>query len=79
MTLDGGVAKKIKKPTFVGLAMNDIFFAGQPEKVAKAIGPNAELYEFGGDRPAAGAHCTSGALTYQNQRIFVWFAKIVGH
>jgi hypothetical protein len=76
MTLEG-IADKIKMPTFVGCAKNDIFFKGQPEKVAAAIGSNATLFEFG-DELSAGAHCASGALTYQNQVVFEWLAKIVG-
>jgi hypothetical protein len=68
---------KIEAPTFVGLAKNDIFFKGQQEKVAKAIGSNAGLVEFG-DELSAGEHCASGALTYQNQRIFEWCAGIIG-
>lgn len=71
------IAERIKMPAFVGLAKNDLFFHGQPEKVAKAIGSNATLFEFG-DGLSAGAHCASGALTYQNQRIFEWFAGVVG-
>ena len=67
-----GDAEKIKKPEIVGSAKHDIFFLGQPEKVDGAIGSDATVVEFGD-----GAHCASGALTYQNQRIFEWFAGII--
>lgn len=77
MTLDDGVAEKIKMPAFIGDAADDIFFLGQPPKVAAAIGSSATLFEFT-NKNAAAAHCASGALTYQNQIIWEWFAKAIG-
>lgn len=75
MTLEGGIAEKIKMPAFIGDAEGDLFFQGQPERVAKAIGENATLFKFGHDQ-AAGAHCQSGAFTYLNQCIHEWFGRI---
>ena len=72
-----GVASKINMPVFVGLAENEAFFDGQPEKVAAGIGSNATLVRFD-DALGAGAHCAVGAFVYQNQRIFEWFAGVVG-
>lgn len=71
-----GIADKIKMPAFIGLADKDIFFLGQPEKLAKAIGNNATLVPFT-EEHAAGEHCQSGALTYLNQQMWEWFSKVV--
>lgn len=71
-----GIALQIKMPAFFGLAEEDMFFKGQPEQVAEAIGENATLFRFGKDQ-AAGLHCQSGALTYLNQAMYEWFAKVV--
>lgn len=78
MTLSGGVAEKIKMPAFIGDATADMFFKGQPPKVAKAIGDNATLKIFGEDQGAQ-LHCQSGATLYLNQEMMEWFAGIVGH
>lgn len=75
MNLENGVAEKIKMPAFVGLAAHDVFFLGQPEKVAKAIGTKATLFAFD-DSQVAGAHCQSGASTYLNQRVWEWFGDV---
>ncbi|QIW98291.1 hypothetical protein AMS68_003809 [Peltaster fructicola] len=77
MDLENGVAQKIKMPIFVGDAAEDIFFEGQPPKVAAAIGGNATLFEFTA-KYAAAAHSASGALLYQNQMVWEWFAKVTG-
>jgi pimeloyl-ACP methyl ester carboxylesterase len=74
--LDDEIASRITMPAFIGDAENDIFFKGQPLKVANAIGANATLYKFT-DKDAAAAHCASGALTFQNQQIMEWFARVV--
>lgn len=71
-----GIAEKIKMPAFIGLAEEDLFFKGQPERLAEAIGPDAKLFRFGSDQ-AAQLHCASGALIYQNQAIYEWFASVV--
>jgi pimeloyl-ACP methyl ester carboxylesterase len=77
MTLEGGIAEKITCPTFVGDAVDDLFFKGQPAKVAEAVGPKATLVVFD-EANAASAHCQSGALIYANQRIMDWFGNVVG-
>ncbi|KAK4499176.1 hypothetical protein PRZ48_009689 [Zasmidium cellare] len=76
MNIANGVAEKIKMSALVGSAAHDIFFIGQPEKVAQAIGSNATLVPFD-DTQAAGAHCQSGASTYLNQRVMEWFGEVV--
>jgi pimeloyl-ACP methyl ester carboxylesterase len=78
MTLANGVAERIKAPIFIGDATDDMFFEGQPPRVAKAIGPNATLKVFGPDQSAQ-LHCQSGALLYLNQAMMEWFAGVVGH
>lgn len=75
MTLDGGVAEKIKMPAFIAEAQDDIFFQGQPERVAKTIGTNATWMIFG-DKHAASAHCHSGASSYSSQKIMDWFGHV---
>lgn len=77
MNIAGGIAKQIKYPAFVGEAVDDIFFQGQPAQVATAIGPKATLVVFD-NKHAASAHCQSGALSYANQRIMDWFGNVVG-
>jgi hypothetical protein len=41
-----GVVSKINMPMFVGLAENETFCEGQPEKVAAGTGSNASLVRF---------------------------------
>ncbi|PVH96119.1 alpha/beta-hydrolase [Periconia macrospinosa] len=78
MTLEGGVAGKVKMPAYIGDAADDLFFEGQPERVKSEMGANATLKEF---RSELGAHlhCQSGALVYMNQDMLEWFAGVVGH
>ncbi|KAL2203469.1 2,6-dihydropseudooxynicotine hydrolase [Sarocladium strictum] len=78
MTLANGVAEKIKMPAFIGDATADMFFEGQPERVAKTIGPNATHHVFGPDQGAQ-LHCQSGALIHMNGVLMEWFAGVVGH
>ncbi|KAI4862548.1 alpha/beta-hydrolase [Hypoxylon rubiginosum] len=72
-----GIADRIKMPAFIGDAEEDIFFAGQPARVAREIGPSATLVKFSSEQ-AAGEHCSSGAFVYLNQQILEWFANVVG-
>jgi len=76
MTLTG-IGKNIKMPAFIGEAEHDIFFLGQPARVAREIGPNATLVQFGSDQ-AAGSHSQCGAGVYLNQRVMEWFATVIG-
>jgi hypothetical protein len=66
---------KLRMPALIIDAENDILFDGQPPRAAKTIGSNATLMPFT-DEDAAGEHCAAGALTYQNQQIFEWFADV---
>ena len=78
MTLGNDVVQRIRMPAYIGDPTDDLFFAGQPPRVAEAIGSNATLKVFG---PELGAqlHCQSGALVYLNQDMLEWFAGVVGH
>lgn len=78
MTLGNGVAQKIRMPAFIGDAADDMFFEGQPARVAKEIGAHATLQSFGVEQGAQ-LHCQSGALVYMNQEMLEWFARVVGH
>jgi pimeloyl-ACP methyl ester carboxylesterase len=75
-TLDENIAARITMPAFIGDPEEDIFFKGQPPKVARAIGANATLFEFT-ENDAAAAHCSCGALVFQNQQIWEWFANVI--
>lgn len=70
------VAHKIKTPTFIGDAEDDIFFKGQAQQLAKAIGKSAYLYQFK-NADAIGTHSGIGALKQHNQIIFDWFDGII--
>ena len=78
MTLANGVAERIRIPAYIGDPADDMFFEGQPKRVAGAIGENATLRFFGTELGAQ-LHCHSGALVYLNQDMFEWFAGVVGH
>lgn len=78
MTLGDGVAARIQMPAYIGDAMDDMFFEGQPKRVAEEIGSSATLTVFGSELGAQ-LHCQSGALVYLNQDMLEWFAGVVGH
>ena len=78
MSLAGGVAERIRMPAFVGDAADDMFFEGQPGRVADGIGKGATLKRFD-DSQGAQLHCQSGALVYMNNVVLEWFAGVVGH
>jgi pimeloyl-ACP methyl ester carboxylesterase len=78
MTLGGGVAQKIRMPAFIGDATDDMFFEGQPARVAREIGAHATLQRFGVEQGAQ-LHCQSGALVYMNQEMLEWFTGVVDH
>jgi hypothetical protein len=63
-------------PAFISAPEHKLFFTGQPKKVANAIGANATLFAFT-DKDAAAAHCGCGALAFQNQQIWEWFARVI--
>ena len=78
MSLGNGIAQKIRMPAFIGDAAQDLFFKGQPPRVAQAVGENATLQIFG-EEQGGQYHCHSGGLVYMSQEVFEWFARIVGH
>jgi len=78
MTLADGVAQMIRMPAFIGDATDDMFFEGQPARVAEEIGSNATLQNFGAEQGAQ-LHCQVGAFMYLNQEMLEWFAGVVGH
>ena len=70
-TLDGGIAEKIQCPCLVMEAGNDIFFAGQPQKVYDALKAPKQLFKFT-DEFGAENHCQSGELSYKDEVVFNW-------
>ncbi|KOS22339.1 hypothetical protein ESCO_002023 [Escovopsis weberi] len=70
------VARKITTPTFVGAAEADMFFPGQPEELAKALGKWGLLYNFT-DADYIGTHSGIGALKQQNAVILDWFQGVL--
>lgn len=70
------VAHNIRTPVFIGDAEDDIFFKGQPQQLAKAIGKWATLYHFQ-NKDAIGTHSGIGALKQHNQVIYDWFDGII--
>jgi len=78
MTLANGVAQKIRMPAFIGEAAEDMFFDGQPARVAEEIGSDATLQRFGAEL-GAHLHCQVGAFVYMNQEMLEWFVGVVGH
>lgn len=75
MTLEG-ITDKVQCPVWVGLAQEDIFFGGQPEKVKEALGEKATLATLT-QEDAAGEHCHVGAAVFMNQQVFDWFEDVV--
>lgn len=75
MTL-AGLEDKIACPVWVGLAEDDIFFKGQPEKVKAALGDKAALVRLT-EADSAGHHCHEGASVLLNQIVFDWLDEVV--
>lgn len=71
------VAHKVQCKVFVGDAEEDIFFKGQPEILAEALGEKAHFKLFTSE-DGAGAHCQVGAGLLLNQCVFDWFERVVG-
>ncbi|KAK7432931.1 hypothetical protein QQZ08_000402 [Neonectria magnoliae] len=71
-----GVVDKIKTPVFIGDAENDLFFKGQPQQLADALGNLGYLYHFTNE-DGIGEHCGLGALKQQNAVIFDWLDGIL--
>ncbi|KAK3318859.1 Alpha/Beta hydrolase protein [Apodospora peruviana] len=75
MTLGGGVADRVQCPVWVGEAVKDEFFRGQPPLVKEALGDRATLVTLTED-DGASAHCHVGALSVANRHIFDWMGKV---
>ena len=69
------VIRNVKCDVFVGDAEEDMFFKGQPEKLAAALGSKAHLRMFTANE-AAGLHCQVGAASLMNAEVFAWLDHI---
>jgi pimeloyl-ACP methyl ester carboxylesterase len=69
--LRDGIAERISCPVFVGRAESDLFFAGQPEQLARHLTAPTTLVDFT-DAEGAGAHCQVGAQRLLNARMLDW-------
>lgn len=70
------VIESVQCPVFVGDAEEDIFFKGQPERVANALGSKAHYREFK-TAEAAGLHCQVGAASLLNAETFDWLERVL--
>jgi len=70
-SLAGGVAEKIRCPTLVCEAEEDIFFEGQPKLLFDHLTCEKTFMPFT-DADDAGAHCHPGAQRFALGRIFDW-------
>ena len=69
------LTQKIQVPVFVGNAESEVFFRGQPRKLADALGTMATYHEFK-DEEAAGSHCQVGAAVRMNEVVFGWLNEV---
>ncbi|KAI1376630.1 alpha/beta-hydrolase [Hypoxylon crocopeplum] len=69
-----GVADRIKCPVFVGDAQDDMFFLGQPQLVAEALGDKATLVTLTKE-DGAGEHCHVGTSRYTSALMYDWFEE----
>ncbi|KAI0133212.1 alpha/beta-hydrolase [Hypoxylon sp. NC0597] len=67
-----GLADKIQCPVFVGDPQKDMFFVGQPEQMAEALGDKATLVRFTAE-DGAEEHCHFGAARFTNAVMYEWF------
>lgn len=70
-SLAGGVAEKIRCPTLVCEAEEDIFFEGQPKLLFDHLTCEKTYLRFT-DADDAGAHCHAGAQRLALGRVFDW-------
>lgn len=75
MTLRG-LEGRVECLMWVGLAQDDLFFKGQPEKVKEAFGEKVTLATLTAE-DAAGEHCHVGAAAFMNQLALNWFQDVV--
>lgn len=71
------VAHQVQCPVFIGDAEEDMFFRGQPQKIASVLGSKAHLRHFTSEE-AAGMHCQVGAAALMNAEVFDWLEEKVG-
>jgi hypothetical protein len=76
-TLAEGIAEKIRCPTLVCDAEEDLFFGGQPQKLYDHLTCEKKLMTFPSE-DGAGAHCEVGAARLANARIFDWLDEVLG-
>lgn len=70
------VVGRISCPTLVLDAENDLFFAGQPERVFDALTCPKE-YLFFPEAEGGGEHCHEGAIAVFHQRTFDWLDTVL--
>ncbi|KAM0547315.1 hypothetical protein ACHAPJ_010450 [Fusarium lateritium] len=70
-----GLVKKIKAPVFIGEAESDVFFEGQPAKLAKELGELGTYHIFR-NVMGAGEHCQIGASVLMNQVALDWLEDV---
>jgi pimeloyl-ACP methyl ester carboxylesterase len=71
-----GIADRIKSPTLVLEAENDVFFQGQPQRVLDELTCEKKLITFREDE-GAGEHCHEGAISLFHQRTFDWLDTVL--
>ncbi|KAL7625183.1 hypothetical protein AAE478_004398 [Parahypoxylon ruwenzoriense] len=71
-----GVVEKIQCKVFVGDGEDDMFFKGQPQLMASALGDKATLVTLTAE-DGAGEHCHFGAARYTNHVMYKWFEEEV--
>ncbi|ETS80152.1 hypothetical protein PFICI_07681 [Pestalotiopsis fici W106-1] len=71
-----GVVNQVTCKVFVGDADDDIFFMGQPKKLADALGDKATYHVFS-KADDSDAHCQVGAVAVLAQKTMDWFEKVV--
>ncbi|KAI0167811.1 2,6-dihydropseudooxynicotine hydrolase [Pestalotiopsis sp. NC0098] len=71
-----GVVDQVECKVFVGDADDDIFFKGQPKKLADALGDKATYHLFS-SADDSDAHCQVGAVAVLAQKTLDWFEKVV--
>lgn len=75
-SLANGVAERIRCPTLVCEAEEDIFFEGQPQQLFDHLTCEKELMRFT-NADAAGAHCHAGAQRLAFGRVFDWLDAVL--
>ena len=70
-SLAGGIAERIRCPTLVCEAEEDIFFQGQPQALYDHLTCDKTLLRFT-NAEYAGAHCHAGAQRLAFGRVFDW-------